>query len=144
MSCQQAMLFLHWNHGSFRLLYNIISTARFFPCCTLSLQIQRETGNLTVVQNIKKCQTPEKVLIFVWDSAWENQKTQFAILHNANIIVRLEWWDGSSIGRALDSWFDDPRFEPRQEYKKLVSFSKSYMLCWLTVRVPNPHVYTHT
>ena len=43
----------------------------------------------------------------------------------------------------LDSRFKDPRFEPRQEHKKNVSFSESKMFCWL-VGLPNLCVYAST
>ena len=36
---------------------------------------------------------------------------------------------GGSVGRASDSRFKDPRFEPRQEHKKKMCFSESKMLC---------------
>ena len=46
---------------------------------------------------------------------------------------------GGSIGRALDSIFSDPRFEPQQEHKKkTVSFSESKMLCRLAVGCAQP------
>ena len=36
---------------------------------------------------------------------------------------------GGSIGRALDSRAKDPRFKPRQQRKKELSYSESKMLC---------------
>ena len=51
---------------------------------------------------------------------------------------------GGSIGRTFDysPW---SQFKSRQEHKNIfMSFSKSKLLCWLTVGVPNPRVYTGT
>ena len=57
---------------------------------------------------------------------------------------RSGWW-GGSIGRASDSRSKALRFKSRQEHKKkIVSFSKSKLLRWLAVGVPNPCVHTHS
>ena len=58
------------------------------------------------------------MLLTHWSSQTRDINTNTVTVTLRNV---LRWW-GGSIGRVTDSRFDDPRFEPHQEHKKICEF----------------------